>query len=338
MLQQGNVTTVAPFVGREGSPGDEPPNWDTSGSTAELVCTAHQHNARVVGHLGHGSVEWPQVVNASWRAEWVSDITHWFIETQGMDGIQFDVEDLEVAETAAATDLVCELRAALNTALPGSTLSWCSDFPPSADPGWNFTRLGDCLDHFVIMVRCSTAHTWRALTAVCDRHWGGCAQDYSPHGLGPGWHDQFTQGVKGYGALGVPPEQLIITLAWFGVKWQCAQLSGINCTYAGQPTCPERCRPLDNAGYAELLEFEAPGAPIHYQPTLTPSPYIDLVENGTRFRWEFDDARSAAEKMATVRAAKVGGVGVWTADALDYSNGTAAAAMWQALLSGLHSP
>eukprot|EP01045_Picozoa_sp_COSAG04_P018191 COSAG04_NODE_1665_length_6011_cov_3.395467_2_plen_273_part_00 len=148
----GNVTTVAPFVGREGAPGDEPPNWDTSGSTAELVCTAHQHNARVVGHLGHGSVQWPQVVNASWRTEWVSDITHWFIEEQGMDGIQFDVEALNPNETAAATDLVCELRAALNTALPGSTLSWCSDFPPSADPGWNFTRLGECLDHFVIMV------------------------------------------------------------------------------------------------------------------------------------------------------------------------------------------
>ena len=199
----GNVTTVAPFVGREGAPGDEPPNWDTSGSTAELVCRAHQHNARVVGHLGHGSVQWPQVVNASWRTEWVSDITHWFIEEQGMDGIQFDVEALNPNETAAATDLVCELRAALNAALPGSTLSWCSDFPPSADPGWNFTRLGECLDHFVIM-------------------------DYSPHGLGPGWHADFTQGVAGYGALGVPPEQLIITLAWFGVKWQCAELSGPN--------------------------------------------------------------------------------------------------------------
>eukprot|EP01045_Picozoa_sp_COSAG04_P018192 COSAG04_NODE_1665_length_6011_cov_3.395467_3_plen_168_part_00 len=166
----------------------------------------------------------------------------------------------------------------------------------------------------------------------------GCAQDYSPHGLGPGWHADFTQGVAGYGALGVPPEQLIITLAWFGVKWQCAQLSGTNCTYAGQASCPERCRPLNNAGYAELLEFEAPGAPIHYQPTLTPSPYIDLVENGTRLRWEFDDARSVRAKMATVGAAGVGGVGVWTADALDYSNGTEAALMWQALLSGLRSP
>eukprot|EP01052_Picozoa_sp_SAG31_P018664 SAG31_NODE_1331_length_8748_cov_5.583189_8_plen_396_part_00 len=86
----GNVTTVAAFVGSEGRPGSEPANWDTSSYTPELVCTAHQHDARIVAHIGCGG-HMPQVVNASWRRKWVGDIVDWFIIQHGFDGVQFDV-------------------------------------------------------------------------------------------------------------------------------------------------------------------------------------------------------------------------------------------------------
>ena len=146
-----HVTTVASFVGSEGLPGHEEPDWDTSGYTRELLCTAHQNNARMVAHIGHGSPAWPELLNSTWRTVWVEQIVDWFITKQGMDGVQFDVEDLQPQYTGAATDLVCELRHALSGALPGSTLSWCSDAPVQADPGYNFTRLSSCLDYFVVM-------------------------------------------------------------------------------------------------------------------------------------------------------------------------------------------
>eukprot|EP01048_Picozoa_sp_COSAG05_P023937 COSAG05_NODE_5409_length_1184_cov_1.238710_1_plen_292_part_01 len=135
-----HVTTVASFVGSEGRPGNEPSNWDTSSYTKELVCTAHQNNARVVAHLGHGAPPWPQLLNATWRTVWVAQIVDWFITQQGMDGVQFDVEDLQPQYTSAAADLACELRQALTATLPGSTLSWCSDSTPKVDPGYNFMR------------------------------------------------------------------------------------------------------------------------------------------------------------------------------------------------------
>eukprot|EP01052_Picozoa_sp_SAG31_P018662 SAG31_NODE_1331_length_8748_cov_5.583189_6_plen_145_part_00 len=141
--------------------------------------------------------------------------------------------------------------------------------------------------------------------------------------------------MKAYSSLGVVPQQLVITLPWFGVKWQCRELSGVNCTYAGQNACPGHCRPVNNAGYAELLMVERHNHTIQYQPSLTPSPFIDLIENGTRLRWEYDDPRSIYAKAMAISAAAVRGMGAWTADALDYSNRNGSDAMWHALLCGL---
>ena len=77
------VTTVAPFVGQ--SSGSD---WGIDAYTPQLVCKAHQHNARVVGHIGHGAATWPAILSPSYRSTWVQQIVTWFIHTQGMDGIQ----------------------------------------------------------------------------------------------------------------------------------------------------------------------------------------------------------------------------------------------------------
>ena len=88
----GQLTTVATYVGREanaqgGHPGRAA--WGVSNYTAELVCTAHQHNVRAVGHVDNiGEKSWPQLRNASWRREWVGQVVDWFITRHGMDGIQ----------------------------------------------------------------------------------------------------------------------------------------------------------------------------------------------------------------------------------------------------------
>ena len=268
-----HVTTVASFVGSEGLPGHEEPDWDTSGYTRELVCTAHQNNARMVAHIGHGAPTWPELLNSTWRTVWVGQIVDWFITKQGMDGVQFDVEDLQPQFTSAATDLVCELRHALTVALPGSTLSWCSDSPVQADPGYNFTRLSSCIDYFVVM-------------------------EYA-HGLGPAWQTSFENGLQSYAAVDVPPSKLVYTLPWFGVQWVCQELSGVNCTpacyYRGElcNTTINGARPISQSGYAEIVEFATTGLRVHYQPQLTPSPYVDAILNGTdlRTRYEYDDPR-----------------------------------------------
>ena len=282
-----HITTVASFVGSEGLPGHEEPDWDTSEYTRELVCTAHQHNARMVAHIGHGAPQWPELLNSTWRELWIGQIIDWFITKQGMDGVQFDVEDLQPQYTQAATDLVCELRSALTDALPGSTLTWCSDSSPSADPGYNFTRLSSCLDYFVVM-------------------------EYS-HGLGPAWRTNFESGLQSYVSLLVPPSKLVYALPWFGVQWVCKEASGVDCTYAcyyRQEFCNATlygARPISQSGYANIVEFITKDMQIHYQPQVTPSPYVNVVLNGTstRSRFEFDDPRSIRVKAQVLRDAKV---------------------------------
>lgn len=282
-----HITTVVSFVGTEGRPGHEEPTWDVSGYTRELICTAHQHNARMVAHIGHGAPAWPELLNSTWRGIWIGQIVDWFIMKQGMDGIQFDVEDLQIQYARAATDLVCELRSALTAALPGSTLTWCSDSSPSADPGYNFTRLSSCLDYFVVM-------------------------EYS-HGLGPAWRRNFESGLQSYISLDVPPSKLVYTLPWFGAQWVCQEQSGVNCTYScyyRREICNATlygARPISYPGYANIVEFVSKGMQVHYQPQLTPSPYVNLLLNGTsiRSRYEYDDPRSIRVKAQALRDAKV---------------------------------
>jgi hypothetical protein len=310
-----NVTTVAAFLGTEGRPGSEGPHWDTSAYTPEIVCLAHRHGARVVGHIGHGATTWPQLLNATWRQVWVTQIVEWFINDNGFDGIQFDIEDLLPEYTEAATSLACELRAALTAALPGSSLSWCCDSSPKSDPGYSFSKLSSCVDYFAVM-------------------------EYA-HGFGPAWQSGMAEGLAKYQALGVDSSKLVYVLPWFGVEWVCEEAQGVNCTYACMYR-GERCnvmlngaRPVSDAGYAEIMEAQtAAGHTVKFQPHTTPSPFVDIVRNGTRFRWEFDDPRSIHAKVSLLHAAGVGGVGSWTADALDYSNASMSSAMWRALLSG----
>ena len=323
----GSVTTVAPFVG-QGSGVD----WGVDEYTPQLVCKAHQHNARVVGHIGHGAATWPEILSPSYRSRWVQQIVTWFIHTQGMDGIQFDIEALSGNYTAAATSLACELKQALTRALPGSTLSWCSDISPKVDPGYNFTWLSSCVDYFVVM-------------------------EYT-HGLGPTWEHEFSTGLSDYEAVGVRASQIVYALPFFGAQWACCNSrtvppcpnekahGGVTCTHAcwylNQP-CNGAIyppRPFGYAGFAQIMETAALGNEVQYQPRLTPSPFIDITVNNTgpptnmsmRFRWEFDDPRSVRAKATIMRTAKVGGVGMWTADALDYSNASRSSAMWRALL------
>ena len=173
---------------------------------------------------------------------------------------------------------------------------------------YNFTRLGSCVDYFVVM-------------------------EYE-HGLGPTWEHDFNQGLRDYKTLGVRASQLVYALAFFGAEWACCNsrtvppctdenaYGGVNCTHAcwykNQP-CNGAIyppTPFGYAGFAEIMEAETRGNVVQYQPHLTPSPYVDITINNTgpptnmpmRFRWEFDDPRSVRAKATVMRAAKVGHV------------------------------
>jgi hypothetical protein len=64
----GSVTTVTPFVGHESGP-----DWGIDEYTPQLICKAHQHNARVVGHIGHGTATWPAIAKVGGVGMWTAD-------------------------------------------------------------------------------------------------------------------------------------------------------------------------------------------------------------------------------------------------------------------------
>ena len=116
----------------------------------ELLCVAHQHNARVLTWTG--SV-WgrpsPMAINPSsppkqrsgeiptfsphpdgfrheaiWRA-WVRNLTE-FVVASGTDGVMLDFESPGYWNGTGVVDAVCALKASLEAALPGAMVASCA--------------------------------------------------------------------------------------------------------------------------------------------------------------------------------------------------------------------
>ena len=142
--------------------------------------------------------------------------------------------------------------------------------------------------------------------------------------------DSLTQGVAQYQALGVPPAKLVTIFAWFGMDVQCTNTSG-GCAleyphcYAKGTGDGHDCQPGYSTIVHDLLprNTHPPGStgwgPLGLvQRDQFGLPYFDYAGNmSKRHRVRFSDRNSTAVRSKWARDASLGGVGIWTADALD---------------------
>ena len=142
--------------------------------------------------------------------------------------------------------------------------------------------------------------------------------------------DSLTQGVAQYQALGVPPAKLVTIFAWFGMDVQCTNTSGAcaleypHC-YAKGTGDGHDCQPGYSTIVHDLLPRSAhPSGSTGWGPLGVVQrdqfglPYFDYAGNmSKRHRVRFSDRNSTAVRSKWARDASLGGVGIWTADALD---------------------
>ena len=299
-----------------------------------LACESHRHGARAI--LGASDI--PDItgkalslLNASWRAGWVaSNVRSMGLTSKdGFDGLALDIEDFAGNATLrdALTSLVCELRAAMTAALPGSQLS----FAAAADPATNAEHYD-----YAGIARCLEAGDFIFPMGYCmseAKH----TNVGSPNSPLPA----VKRGLTNYLQLGVKASNLVLGLPFFGFDVPCVDnASEAGCTIepgswstsqfeAGYGTIQEVI-PL--AGGAEALRWNDSAA----------SPWFDYHKRGSkgleRHRVYFDDPRSIGAKVSMAAAAGVKGIGVWTATALPYTTDpTAAQAMWAAVKTDDHS-
>ena len=119
----------------------------TDDPARELLCVAHQHNARVLTWTGDvfgqrdpmainpyvpGSGEIPTWTKhpdgfqhpAIWRA-WARNLTE-FVLAAGTDGVMLDFENPGMWNHSGVVSAVCALQASLHAALPGSVVASCA--------------------------------------------------------------------------------------------------------------------------------------------------------------------------------------------------------------------
>ena len=267
----------------------------------------------------------------------------------GYDGVNLDIEDFDGFEgaggggrrlpplhppakpdaaSAALTALVCELRAAMTAALPGSQLSFASAATPATNGRhYDYRGISECFlpgDFYFVM----------AYAMQATKHTNVPAPD-SPL-------PAVQLGLVNYQRLGVRPSQLVLGLPFYGYDTPCTAPAPAACTIEpgswstsrfqiGYGSIVDELIPL--AGGAKAVRWNASAASPYFDYMHPPAAAAAAAAGGAvRHRVYFDNPRSIRAKVAVAEAAGVGGIGVWTGTALPYATDPAAAKeMWAAL-------
>jgi di-N-acetylchitobiase len=273
------------------------------------------------------------ILNASWRAEWVaSNVEHMgsleHPSKDGWDGINLDIEDFAGNETfrQALTSLVCELRASMSVALPGSQLSFCSAaLPMSNSKHYDYARMAQCVDIFIPMAYAMTGK-------------GRGGEPLQPNSPLP----TVQTGLAQYQRLGIDATKLVLALPFYGYNVPCTERTPGPCLIAPGSWDSTKFQ----AGYGEIMGTLLPLAggvrALRWNGTAS-SPYFDYVAaagaaavapggSDVRHRVVFDNPLSLQAKVAMARSMGVRSIGVWTVDAVPYASDPAAAEeMWAAI-------
>jgi hypothetical protein len=336
------ITTLAPFddINVAGPYHQAYAKNGNNTDYAKLWCEAKRSNTRILtwGHEGWDGnscpvtefYSWlrgsdtggegtdPRIYNKSAVLEWAR-VTAECVPLRGFDGVLLDIEGVHVPtqkERSAITFAVCALKRALNATLPGHLLAWTTDTGNYFDYA-EMTKAG-CVDLWLDMAYswCVTAETHSALR--------NRANAPMPFLTGPGSIiDTYTS------RFGVPLQKLGILLPWYGCAFDC---SGTGEAYGGCPTTPAFANTdARTTTFGDIVEHFLPNATT--PPTLNASSVTKVLNyrnaSGTLHQLWYDDAETLTRKYAAIKAAGVGAIGMWTADATN--NASVATALWDAV-------
>jgi len=273
----------------------------------EFFCKAHQENVRVV-FLADYPVN--QLSNHTFRKEWIESLIIQVKDTY-TDGVNVDVESVipnNSNEKHILTLLMRELKNAFHSRIPGTQISFDVAWSPNCIDGrcYDYAGLSQESDFLFVMDY-----------DLRSQIFGPCiASANAPLSL-------VEQGMKNFTSLGISPNKLILGVPWYGYDYTCINPSneticpikyvpfrGVNCSDAAGNQ-----RPYSNV--KELLKNSTSGR--HWDNTLK-APYFNLrVENQMHQIW-YDDPESLVLKYQWAKSMNLRGVGMWTADFLDYEN------------------
>ncbi len=304
--------------------------WEFMDEGAELYCYAKSLGARVVLPASPPADVYTGNVSAkeAWTEAVVDDARKYFY-----DGVNMDTEDAIDPRDRSARDGLTEMVARVRAALPaGAVVGFDVGWTPSIDGRfYDYAGIAEQADYLLIMacvLACSRART-NALSAAAryDRArrydmasyiFGACVA--TPNSPPP----QVEQGILQYLAL-VEPRKLVLALPWYGRQYACEPGTGAAdryCAIAPAPwrdcNCTDANAPAVDFGHvAALAETSATGAMSDEILEQRWMNHVDAASGNVTQLW-YDDLRSLSAKYSLVASFGLLGVGVWTANMLDY--------------------
>lgn len=283
----------------------------------ELLCHAHRVGARVTIGVDIGIASWrnASLVDA-WIAEKVRKVHDGFL-----DGLNLDIEDsaTDPDDVRALSSLSARTAEAMHKAVPGSQVTF--DVPSGGmlnqgtcgtqyNRRYDFGALAAAMDFLVAMDYDSNAHYPSKCPTCFDANCGLPILE---------------QGTRCYEKLGVPASKLVLAMPWYGYDYTCGpdDKPGDICRI-------QAAAQISYPGAAGLLLSSSIGG--RHWAANTSTPYFYYRDRSSALhRVDYDDVDSLRIKYAYARTAGHRGVGMWTANSLNYTNVSEVSSFWEAL-------
>ncbi|KAK7066269.1 hypothetical protein SK128_007269 [Halocaridina rubra] len=280
---------------------------------AYLVCHAHKNGVKVVKM---GNIPTSDLPNSHARLTWAkvhaSDVALKFL-----DGINIDFEDAiddGSEEQRGLTSLVQETAEIFHKIMPGSQVSFDVAWKAGGIDSryYDYAGIGNASDIIFIMA-------YDEQSQIFD---GSCTARPNSDIY------RAAVGIQSYLKLGIPSEKLILGVPWYGYNYPCMSLDlNETCSIEKVPFRGANCS--DAAGkeypYSFMIStFNQHHATYHWdKDSLTPY-YTIKDETGQYHQMRYDDPRSLSYKYMLAVASGLQGVGMWTANFLDYTDSPSA--------------
>ncbi|CAM1320675.1 CTBS (predicted) [Pycnogonum litorale] len=277
----------------------------------ELICLAHKHRVRVVAARNFPVAS---LTNGTARQEWVKDKVA-FVKRHKLDGINIDFESAipktHLAQKIGLNDLVNETSESFRSAIKGSQVSFDVAWSPDGIDGryYDYKTIADLVDFVFVMAYDERSQIYGECKA-------GANSDYQ----------RSLQGMSRYLDIGIPTNKIVLGVPWYGYKYICLNLTHQNkCVIKKIPFHGAPCS--DAAGtevpYTDVLDiFKKHNISDRLWDDNAKSPYFNFKIDGSLGQIWYDDPVSLNYKYEMALKYNFLGVGMWTANFLDYSNTT----------------
>ena len=281
-----------------------------AGVDPALLCYAHERDVRVVS-IANYPVE--QMGNETARQQWVKQQVA-SVQGSYLDGVNVDFEDaLDTDVAPLYTALVGNLSSALHDLLPGSQVTVDVAWSPNCIDGrcYDAVGLADACDFLFVMSYDLRSQIYNMTDCVASAN--------SPiHRVAAGLHN--------YTLLGVPGNKLVLGVPWYFYDYPCVNGTDPTDSRCAIDPVPFRGAPCSDAAgtekdyllYTQLLAHSPTGRHWSQQYASWWFNYLHPTDGTVHQVW-MDDVVSLRVKYELIVRMQLRGVGMWTADFLNYS-------------------